>query len=108
MSVMIAHLSLPTVDDENFLPASLSAKLIDGILIKEMGFKGLVVTDALNMAGIVKHFTTEEVALKCVNAGVDLILMPQGETKTINAIENAVNNGSISEERINESVKKNT
>jgi len=106
MSVMIAHLSLPTVDDEDFLPASLSAKLIDGILIKEMGFKGLVVTDALNMAGIVKHFTTEEVALKCVNAGVDLILMPQGETKTINAIENAVNNGSISEERINESVRK--
>ncbi|MBK9334257.1 MAG: glycoside hydrolase family 3 protein [Ignavibacteria bacterium] len=106
MSVMIAHLSLPTVDDEDFLPASLSAKLIDGILIKEMGFKGLVVTDALNMAGIVKHFTTEEVALKCVNAGVDLILMPQGETKTINAIENAVINGSISEERINESVRK--
>ncbi|MBK8983182.1 MAG: glycoside hydrolase family 3 C-terminal domain-containing protein [Ignavibacteria bacterium] len=106
MSVMIAHLSLPTVDDENFLPASLSAKLIDGILIREMGFKGLVVTDALNMAGIVKHFTTEEVALKCVNAGVDLILMPQGETKTINAIENAVINGSVSEERINESVRK--
>ncbi|HRJ98993.1 MAG TPA: glycoside hydrolase family 3 N-terminal domain-containing protein [Ignavibacteria bacterium] len=106
MSVMIAHLSLPTVDDENFLPASLSAKLIDGILIKEMGFKGLVVTDALNMKGIVKHFSTEEVALKCVNAGVDLILMPQGETKTINAIENAVLNGSISEDRINQSVKK--
>ncbi len=106
MSVMIAHLSLPAVDDENFLPASLSAKLIDGILIKEMGFKGLVVTDALNMKGIVKHFSAEEVALKCVNAGVDLILMPQGETKTINAIENAVINGSISEERINQSVKK--
>ncbi|HAY33419.1 MAG TPA: beta-N-acetylglucosaminidase, partial [Bacteroidetes bacterium] len=106
MSVMIAHLSLPTVDDENFLPASLSAKLIDGILIKEIGFKGLVVTDALNMKGIVKHFSTEEVALKCVNAGVDLILMPQGETKTINAIENAVLNGSISEDRINQSVKK--
>ncbi|HRI86439.1 MAG TPA: glycoside hydrolase family 3 C-terminal domain-containing protein, partial [Ignavibacteria bacterium] len=58
------------------------------------------------MKGIVKHFSTEEVALKCVNAGVDLILMPQGETKTINAIENAVLNGSISEDRINQSVKK--
>ncbi|MBS1517457.1 MAG: glycoside hydrolase family 3 C-terminal domain-containing protein [Bacteroidetes bacterium] len=105
-SVMIAHLSLPSVDDEPFLPASLSSKIIDGILIKEMGFKGLVVTDALNMAGVVKHFTAEEVALKCVNAGVDLILMPQGESKTISAIENAVNSGSISEERINESVRK--
>ncbi|HQY21071.1 MAG TPA: glycoside hydrolase family 3 N-terminal domain-containing protein [Ignavibacteria bacterium] len=106
MSVMIAHLSLPSIDDEAFLPASLSEKIIDDLLIRQMGFKGLVVTDALNMAGIVKHFSTEDVALRCVDAGVDLILMPQGETTTISTIENAVTNGSISEERIDRSVKK--
>lgn len=106
MSVMIAHLSLPSLDSEPNVPASLSKNIIDGVLINELGFKGLIVTDALNMAGVVKHFSTKEVALHCVNAGIDLILMPQGETKTINAIEEAVNNGSISVERIEESVRK--
>ncbi len=99
MSVMIAHLSLPSIDNESNVPASLSKSIIEGVLIDELNFKGLIVTDALNMAGVVKHFTTDEVALRCVNAGVDLILMPQGETQTISAIENAVMNGSISEEQ---------
>jgi beta-N-acetylhexosaminidase len=66
----------------------------------------LVVTDALNMKGITKYFSTSEVALMCVKAGIDLILMPIDEEETINAIESAVKNGKISEERINRSVKK--
>lgn len=106
MSVMIAHLSIPAIDNESFVPASLSKSIIEGVLIDELKFSGLVVTDALNMAGVVKHFSTGEVALRCVNAGVDLILMPQGESETISTIEQAVNNGSISEERINNSVRK--
>jgi beta-N-acetylhexosaminidase len=106
MSVMIAHLSLPSLDNESNVPASLSNNIINGLLVNEMGFKGLVVTDALNMAGVVKHFSTDDVALRCVNAGVDLILMPQGESKTISAIENAVNNGSISEDVIDNAVRK--
>jgi len=106
MSVMIAHLSLPSLDNESNVPASLSNNIINGLLVNEMGFKGLVVTDALNMAGVVKHFSTDNVALRCVNAGVDLILMPQGESKTISAIENAVNNGSISEDVIDNAVRK--
>ena len=106
MSVMIAHLSLPSLDNESNVPASLSNNIINGLLVNEMGFEGLVVTDALNMAGVVKHFSTDDVALRCVNAGVDLILMPQGESKTISAIENAVNNGSISEDVIDNAVRK--
>jgi beta-N-acetylhexosaminidase len=106
MSVMIAHLSLPSLDNESNVPASLSNNIINGLLVNQMGFKGLVVTDALNMAGVVKHFSTDDVALRCVNAGVDLILMPQGESKTISAIENAVNNGSISEDVIDNAVRK--
>ena len=106
MSVMIAHLSLPSLDNESNVPASLSKNIINGLLIDEMNFKGLVVTDALNMAGVVKHFSAEEVALRCVNAGVDLILMPQGESVTISAIENAVNSGTLSEEQINNSLRK--
>lgn len=106
MSVMIAHLSLPALESEVNVPASLSKSIIDGLLINEMKFSGLVVTDALNMEGVVKHFSAEEVALRCVNAGVDLILMPQGESVSISAIEQAVNSGTVSEERINISVRK--
>lgn len=105
-SIMIAHLSLPAIDNESFVPASLSRSIVKGILIDELNYKGLIVTDALNMAGVVKHFSASDVALRCVNAGVDLILMPQGESETISAIENAVNNGSVSESRIDESARK--
>jgi beta-N-acetylhexosaminidase len=105
-SVMIAHLSFPAVNNTPYLPSSLSEKLVNQLLINQLGFKGLVVTDALNMAGVTKHFSTKNVALLCTEAGIDLILMPQGETETINAIEAAVKNGSITVERINTSVTK--
>jgi beta-N-acetylhexosaminidase len=106
MSVMIAHLSFPELETGPHVPASLSHSIVDGLLKKELGFKGLVVTDALNMKGITKYFSTSEVALMCVKAGIDLILMPIDEEETINAIEKAVNNKIISEERIDESAEK--
>jgi beta-glucosidase-like glycosyl hydrolase len=106
MSVMIAHLAFPEIEKEPFVPASLSKAIVDGVLINKIGFEGLIVTDALNMQGITKHFTTEQVAIMCVNAGIDLILMPQGEELTISTIENAVNSGSISVDRIDRSVTK--
>ena len=87
---MVAHISFPAVDKTPNLPATLSSEIVDGLLINRLGFKGLIVTDALNMAGITKQFSAQEVAIGCVKAGIDLILMPQGETKTIDAIENAV------------------
>ena len=105
-SVMIAHLSLPALEKESGVPASLSRNIVENLLIDELKFKGLIVTDALNMAGVVNHFSTEEVALRCVNAGIDLILMPQGETVTIDAIEYAVNNGTVSPDRIETSARK--
>jgi len=76
------------------------------LLTDELGFNGLKITDALNMAGVTKHFSTSQVALMCVEAGIDLILMPQGEKATIDAIEKAFKKGKISEERINESAAK--
>ncbi len=106
MSVMIAHLAFPEIEKDVTVPASLSKSVVDGVLINQLGFKGLIVTDALNMQGITKHFSTEQVALMCVNAGIDLILMPQGEELTISTIEKAVNSGTISVERIDASVTK--
>ena len=105
-SVMIAHLSFPQIDPEPYVPASLSPPIITGILKDQLGFEGLVVTDALNMAGVTKHFSTSDVAVRCAMAGVDLILMPQGEEETISAIESAVMNGTIPESKINESTGK--
>lgn len=106
MSVMIAHLAFPEFEKDASIPASLSKNIVDEILIKKLGFNGLIVTDALNMQGITKHFSTEQVAIMCVNAGIDLILMPQGEELTISTIENAVNSGTITVERIDRSVTK--
>lgn len=106
MSVMIAHLSFPELESRTNIPSSLSENIVNGLLIKQLGFNGLVVTDALNMKGITKYFSTSQVAVMCVNAGIDLILMPIDEEKTITAIEKAVNNGIITEDRINKSVEK--
>ncbi|RPI17502.1 MAG: glycoside hydrolase family 3 protein [Ignavibacteriae bacterium] len=105
-SVMIAHLSFPELEKGPNIPASLSNNIVNGLLLDQMGFKGLVVTDALNMKGITKYFTTKEIALMCVNAGIDLILMPADEEASISAIEEAVNSGQIAEERIDRSVEK--
>lgn len=105
-SIMIAHISFPALDKREYVPSSLSEAVVNNLLINELGYKGLIITDALNMDGITKHFSTKEVAVMCVKAGIDLILMPQGEKAAIDAIENAVNKGIIKEERINESVFK--
>jgi beta-N-acetylhexosaminidase len=105
-SIMTAHISFPAFENSPYIPASMSNGIVSGLLTDELGFKGLKITDALNMTGITKHFSAKEVALMCVNAGIDLILMPQGEVLTIDAIESAVNKGDITEERITNSVRK--
>ncbi len=106
MSVMIAHLSFPELESQVNVPASLSPAIVDGLLINKMGFNGLVVTDALNMKGITKYFSTSEVAVMCVEAGIDLILMPLDEDNTVDAIEAAVLNGRITKDRIEKSAEK--
>lgn len=106
MSVMIAHLAFPELESQPNIPASLSPAIVQGLLIDKMNFHGLVVTDALNMKGITKYFSTSEVAVMCVNAGIDLILMPLDEVKSVDAIESAVKSGQISEDRINRSAEK--
>jgi len=106
MSVMIAHLAFPELESTPNIPASLSPAIVQDLLIDKMGFNGLVVTDALNMKGITKYFSTSQVAVMCVNAGIDLILMPLDEVKSVNAIESAVLNNEISVERIDRSVEK--
>ncbi len=104
--IMIGHLNVPAFDTTKNLPATLSKPIITGLLQNKMGFDGLIATDAMNMNAVTKYYSVGEAAVKAVEAGNDLILMPPDEEIAINAIYNAVKSGAISEDRINYSVRK--
>lgn len=103
--IMISHLALPQIT-KDYTPASLSYEIITNLLKKKLGFKGLVVTDALNMQALTKNYSEKEILIKAINAGADLLLMPEDPVNAVKIIKEAVNGGLISEERINESVEK--
>ena len=103
-SVMTAHLTIPVWDAER--PATLSPAILTDKLRQELGFNGLIVTDALIMGGITKYASPEEVAVMAVEAGVDILLMPDHPLVAIEAIYQAVVSGKISEARINQSYQK--
>lgn len=104
MSVMIAHVAVPALD--SVAPASLSPFIINNLLKKELGFRGIVVTDAMDMAGLVRGYSIGESAVKAVKAGADIVLMPLNEEVALEAIFSAVRKGIITQERIDESVRK--
>ncbi|MCL2699899.1 MAG: beta-N-acetylhexosaminidase [Defluviitaleaceae bacterium] len=99
--VMTGHLIVPGVDE---LPATLSKTLLTDILRGELGFDGVIITDALNMNAISSAFSEEFVAVTAIKAGVDILLMPVDVERTIAALTAAVESGEISESRIDESV----
>jgi beta-glucosidase len=101
-SVMTAHLLIPSLDAE--YPATLSHKIITGKLRQDLGFDGLIVTDALVMGAIVHRYGAEAAAVMAVQAGVDIVLMPVDPPKAIQAICAAVESDKISIEQIRASV----
>ncbi len=101
-SVMTAHLLIPVWDRQK--PATLSAKIVTDRLRKQLGFEGLVVTDALIMGGITQYATPESVAVMAVEAGSDILLMPDNPEVAIASIYDAVRSGRIAEQRIQESL----
>ena len=103
--IMVAHISLPNVTGDD-TPASLSPAIIDGILRKEMGYDGIVITDALDMGAIVEEHSSAETAVKALQAGADLLLMPEDFAAAYQGVLDAVADGTISEERIDESVRR--
>lgn len=103
--VMVSHMTLVNIEPER-LPSSLSKTVITDLLKAEMGFGGIVITDALNMGAVTKKYGNGQVAVYAVKAGADMLLMPQNVEEAKNALLNAVNTGDITEERINESVEK--
>lgn len=101
-AVMTAHIAVPALDDPE-LPATLSPKIVTGVLREELGFKGIIVTDALEMGGIAKGYSVGEAAVRSLLAGADVLLMPPDGEAAINAIAAAVKSGRISQKRIDES-----
>lgn len=105
--IMVSHLTYPAFDET--FPASLSPKIITGILRDELDYQGIVITDDLEMGAISKHYSFEEAGVKAVQAGVDIVLVCheyEHEIDVYNGILKAVQNGTISEDRLNESVRR--
>jgi beta-glucosidase len=103
-SVMSAHLLIPEWDAQR--PATLSGAILTGQLRQQLGFEGLIVTDALIMGGITRYASPEDVAVMAVEAGTDVLLMPSDPEVAIAAVYQAVQSGRIPAQRIRESVAK--
>lgn len=103
-AVMSAHLIISVWDAE--WPATLSPKILTGKLRQELGFEGLIVTDALVMGAIANQYGSEEAAILAVAAGADILLMPQDPEATIKAVCDAVAEGRIERSRIEDSVQR--
>ena len=106
MSVMVAHLNVPSLDQGANIPTSLSKPVVTDLLQKRMNFQGLIFTDALNMRGVANFSKPGEVDLKALLAGNDVLLYSQDVPKAKVLIKEAVERGLISENEINRRVKK--
>jgi beta-N-acetylhexosaminidase len=104
-AVMTAHVAVPALAPPD-LPATLSPVILTGLLRGELGFKGLVITDALDMGGIVKGFPAGDAAVRAIEAGADTLLMPADPEAAIRAVVAAVGSGRLKRQRIQESVVK--
>ena len=101
--VMAAHIIAPQVTGDD-TPASLSYTLLTEKLRNELGFEGVIITDSLGMGAISKYYTSEECCIKAIEAGVDILLKPAKDYEAFEAVVKAAEDGTITEERLNESV----
>ncbi|WP_089908179.1 glycoside hydrolase family 3 protein [Lentzea albida] len=102
-SIMTAHIQVPQIDPSGN-PATLSPKIITGLLRDELKYDGVVVTDSLEMAGVRKLHSDAEIPVLAIKAGVDQLLMPPNLGLAIDSVVKAVRSGEITEKRIDESV----
>jgi beta-N-acetylhexosaminidase len=104
-AVMTAHLAVPALEPDN-IPATVSSKIITGVLRDELGFHGLVITDAMDMQGLAAMFDTAEASVRAIQAGADVLLMPKRAEDAIRGVVAAVQSGRISRKRLDESVNR--
>ena len=101
--VMVGHLIVPDIDE---VPATLSYKIATGILREELKFEGVAITDSFEMVSIADNYSVDDAVVMSVKAGMDMILQPKDMASAVNSIEQAVADGELSEDRIDESVRR--
>lgn len=101
--VMVSHITAVNVTSDQ-LPTSMSETMITGKLRNELGYDGVIITDAMAMGAVADNYTSAEAAVTAVKAGVDIVLMPQNLDEAFNGVMNAVTDGEISMARLDESV----
>jgi len=105
-TIMTGHLAVPALEPETDVPATMSHKVLTDLLRKEMGFEGLIVTDALDMGGVTGKPAPGEVAVRSFEAGADVLLVPPVPDAAMLAIKEAVASGRVPMARLDESVKR--
>ena len=105
-SIMVAHLEVPALDTTPHVPTTLSKNAVTGLLKNQMGYNGLIITDALGMQGVTKYFPAGEADLRAFVAGNDILLFSQDVPIALKKIKTALDSGAISQERLEASVKK--
>lgn len=104
-AIMVSHLMLSNVTDEKE-PSSLSTRVVSDILRKELEYDGMIMTDAMNMKSITNNYSAGDAAVKAIEAGNDMIVMPEDLGKAYEAVQKAIKNGTLKESRIDESVER--
>lgn len=104
--IMTAHLVMPALDPTPGLPATLSKPILTDILRRELGYRGVIITDALNMAGVREQYSDEEIAVRALEAGVDMLLMSPSPIAVRNAVLDAVHSGRLSEKFLEEKIER--
>jgi beta-N-acetylhexosaminidase len=102
-SIMTAHLAVPSLEPDE-IPATVSSKVLTGVLREELKFQNLIVTDAMDMAGLAKIFNQGEAAVRAIEAGADVLLMPLNPETVIHAVVAAIEDGRLKRARVEESV----
>ena len=103
--IMTAHIGAPKVTGSD-IPSTLSPVVLQDKLRGELGYQNIIITDGMEMGAITKQFSSAEAAVRSIEAGVDIVLGPKNLVEAFDAVIDAVNKGSISEERINQSVRR--
>jgi beta-N-acetylhexosaminidase len=102
-SIMTAHLAVPALEPDE-IPATVSSKVLTGVLREELKFQNIIVTDAMDMQGLAQMFHQGEAAIRALDAGADVLLMPLNPETVIRAVVSAIEDGRLKRARIDESV----
>jgi beta-N-acetylhexosaminidase len=103
--IMTAHIAVPKVTNSD-IPSTLSSVVLQDKLRGELGYQNIIITDGMEMGAITQHYTSAEAAVGSIKAGVDIVLGPRDFIEAFDGVVAAVNNGTLSEERINQSVRR--